>query len=61
MYINFPPPPAGQLPSGLLSHFYRDLNPWQKLQAEKEAKVVAAVWGDGIHSIPCRTTDLTPG
>ena len=32
-----------------------------KNQTEEKAKVVAAGWGYGIDSIPCRTRDLAPG
>ena len=33
----------------------------RRIKKEEKAKVIAAVMGDGIHSIPCRTTDLSPG
>ena len=36
-------------------------NPKKKKKTEEKAKVVAAVWGDGIDSAPCCTTDLAPG
>ena len=40
----------------VLPHTHR-----RRIKTEANAKVVAAVWGTELDSIPCRTTDLPPG
>ena len=34
---------------------------WRRIKTEEKAKVVSAVWGTGLDSIPCRTSYFAPG